>query len=150
MGLNMSDDLDISILSDFSQADLEDLIQTYGSPESDDGEPEVKPADKPVENPLDLSKMDSITNLFNGFDMMNIGSFINHTGENIQHNKTEEVNISEYFENNGLKDRKLTREDTITISLKEPNGEYRAVFATLGDIVDFIYSELKKKEISNG
>ena len=150
----MSDDLDISILSDFSQADLEDLIQTYGSPESDGGEPEVKPVDKPVdkpvENPLDLSKMDSINNLFSGFDMMNIGSLINHTGENIQHNKTEEVNISEYFENNSLKDRKLTREDTITISLKEPNGEYRAVFATLGDIADFIYSELKKKENING
>ena len=149
MGLNMSDDLDISILSDFSQADLEDLIQTYGSPESDDGEPEVKSIDKPVENPLDLSKMDSINNLFSGFDIMNIGSLINQANENAQHNKTDEVNISEYFENNGLKDRKLTREDTITISLKEPNGEYRAVFATLGDIVDFIYDELKKKENSN-
>ena len=145
----MGDDLDISILSDFSQADLEDLIQTYGSPESDDGEPEVKLVDKPVKNPLDLSKMDSINNLFSGFDMMNIGSLINQANENIQHNKTEEINVGEYFENNSLKNRKLTREDTITISLKEPNGEYRAVFATLGDIIDFIYGELKKKENGN-
>lgn len=141
----MGDDLDISILSDFSQADLEDLIQTYGSPESDNGEPEVKPVDKPVENSLDLSKMDSINNLFSGFDMMNIGSLINQANENIQHNKTEEVNVGEYFKNNGLKDRKLTRDDTITVSLKEPNGEYKAAFVTLGDIIDFICSELKKE-----
>lgn len=141
----MSDDLDISILSDFSQADLEDLIQTYGSPESYNGEHEVKPSNKPVEIQPDLSKMDSINNLFNGFDVMNIGSLISQENQNVKHNKNEEVNISEYFENNSLKDRKLTREDKITISLKEPNGEYKAVFATLGDIVDFICSELKKE-----
>jgi hypothetical protein len=145
----MNDDLDISILSDFSKDDLYDLIQSYESSKMTD-DLNIISEDKPDPKIFDISKMDSINNLFNGFDILNMNSMTEQINKMKSSDDKEELNIGDYFEKNKLKDRQLTRDDTITVSLKEPNGEYRAVFATLGDIIDFIYSELKKKENING
>ena len=143
--LNKTDEIDISILSDFSQADLEDLIQTYGTQES-----ENKPTEKMDSHEVDFSKMDSINNLLNGFSEINLTSMLSQNEEEKTYVKAEEINLEDYFDINKLKDRKLSRDDMITVSLKEPDGSHKAVFASLGDIVDFIYEELKKKDKHNG
>lgn len=49
----------------------------------------------------------------------------------------EDVDIVKYFDENTLKDRKLSDDDMITVSLKEKDG-YRAVFVKLGDLRKYI------------
>jgi hypothetical protein len=140
----MNDDLDISILSDFSKEDLDDLIQSYESSKITDELNNISD-DKPDPKIFDITKMDSINNLFDSFDILNMNSMTEQLNKIESSDDKEELNIGDYFEKNKLKDRQLTRDDTITVSLKEPNGEYKAAFVSLGDIADFIYSEMKKR-----
>lgn len=61
----------------------------------------------------------------------------------------KEFDQREYLKANTLVNPKLSDDDLLTISKKDENGEYKAVFIRLGDLKDFLNVKPRKSRKSS-